>query len=1252
MAIISTAQNTVLSFVTFQDRSPMAHLTASPFHKPSAFEVARAAQLPTPPDTDTDFAGLGQPHGAPAEGESWGLPSGPADGRHHRVSTLQYRNTGFRERDRTSTRQSKWLVVVLPPPSVAERHGHLGHTLSSGPASRLSQGVLMSLFPTMYGQLTAIAREFNFPSTTGLCVYLQISEGGLSMTPRISDETWQILWGHLFEPRSPAPPPLQQFPVCGRIEFDIDLSKARWFDPWVMSSRRPAMDVPISVPPSISHMRADSKTTFLDDQVGDAQSELSYTPMKPRAFTRHVPRKLSLVDRLDSVSVASGLATTVPRGEDGVDAQMRNALTPIVQEDEGKVGSRDLNTRVRSWRAGSSVAPTPLAAVGQISLDPVHMPNTIQLPDTLTVPDGAPEELNLDDFKWSASSLGPPEFYDVESRISSPRVPSVHIDGRLEGSVLLTPTTATSWGPPDDISSVSPTPNLWRLPSPDIAWRMLDDVPLTPSTATSWGPPSEYLDSVSSISRPPSVDIGARMVISRPNTPSTATSWGPPSSWPPTPFGYYELDAPRTPDIAERGQSSPHRYQASYLSFPRFREEAATWEHVWPFNSVASSVHTHVHPSSRAQVEGAWDLVWPFTQPHGLSADLDHHVSDVLDRVYFNTTDSLHAGARVTVALPASYPTFNLYPAIYPHFEIYPGNPCGLQLPQERIRPLYSGREHLLPSSYQPEYPDFNIYPPTRRMVSTEWKRKNLFEPVSLQLPSFYPCLRPYPLVYPHNLSEIYPQILSRQDGSRSAISSSNYQVSTGVASHQSRQADSLTVTLEASYPSFSLYPAVYPAFEIYPVLSTPQEQAASRTISLDVHVNYPLIVLYPSAYPNFDIYPMVPSKSGDCSSTETYHTVEYPFFTLYPAVYPFLDIYPAKTTIQQERHLDISFNPLYPHFDLYPAVYPNFDIYRTGHASNLDTYQKMQPVTIPAGYPAIHIYTPVYPHFEIWPEHRHLAVASSMRRRRRLHAELHEEVLRETPTSGSMDVTGKDTLGVSRRRRRTHAELHAEVIRHGTTLSQTETSTEADRREPSPSAHIPRGTTHLSTSPASRSPSTSPVEAGNPLPPRRARSGTISSRQSSSPTSPAELQSLKTPKSSSPSSPHVRESVSFAPLSSRISAPLRRVSSARPLSVAVPSHSTLSPVDEDPSRVASASTLQRSGSLASQRKSPSRRDSLVLERARLFETMSSHDDAPTRITMSALAQFPTPPVPPVPPLPTDARRLSHSPDLIPTFRR
>jgi hypothetical protein len=37
----------------------------------------------------------------------------------------------------------------LPPPSLPHDHGHLGHTLSTGPRHRLSQGLLMPLFPTV-----------------------------------------------------------------------------------------------------------------------------------------------------------------------------------------------------------------------------------------------------------------------------------------------------------------------------------------------------------------------------------------------------------------------------------------------------------------------------------------------------------------------------------------------------------------------------------------------------------------------------------------------------------------------------------------------------------------------------------------------------------------------------------------------------------------------------------------------------------------------------------------------------------------------------------------------------------------------------------------------------------------------------------------------------------------------------------------------------------------------------------------------
>lgn len=71
----------------------------------------------------------------------------------------------------------------------------------------------------MYAQLGAIARELNFPSIVGICLYMHINEGGVLYTPRISEESWGILWGHLFEPNAPGPS--GGLPISGRIEFDI-----------------------------------------------------------------------------------------------------------------------------------------------------------------------------------------------------------------------------------------------------------------------------------------------------------------------------------------------------------------------------------------------------------------------------------------------------------------------------------------------------------------------------------------------------------------------------------------------------------------------------------------------------------------------------------------------------------------------------------------------------------------------------------------------------------------------------------------------------------------------------------------------------------------------------------------------------------------------------------------------------------------------------------------------------------------------
>lgn len=161
----------------------MSRLTASPFHKPSPFDVgARPIHPLTPPDTDSEFAsqanmasGSGLVQAAlPMEFDNgfvqYSAPEAPMmhpplprltpmqpapasdtdspGARFRKVSTLAYRSSGLRE-PRERSRSSKSFVVVIPPTSVSQGHAQFGHTLSSGPSHRLSHGILMPLFPTV-----------------------------------------------------------------------------------------------------------------------------------------------------------------------------------------------------------------------------------------------------------------------------------------------------------------------------------------------------------------------------------------------------------------------------------------------------------------------------------------------------------------------------------------------------------------------------------------------------------------------------------------------------------------------------------------------------------------------------------------------------------------------------------------------------------------------------------------------------------------------------------------------------------------------------------------------------------------------------------------------------------------------------------------------------------------------------------------------------------------------------------------------
>lgn len=139
----------------------MSHFASHPYHTmPTIHSSRNNHPLPlSPPETDQESLPVQLPPGslvAGAELEQLGHPalSFPERSKFQsrKTSSLSYQNSGARDnRDRTPSRASKSLIVVLPPPDFPVDHGQLGTVLSMGPHHRLSQGMLMPLFPTVGG---------------------------------------------------------------------------------------------------------------------------------------------------------------------------------------------------------------------------------------------------------------------------------------------------------------------------------------------------------------------------------------------------------------------------------------------------------------------------------------------------------------------------------------------------------------------------------------------------------------------------------------------------------------------------------------------------------------------------------------------------------------------------------------------------------------------------------------------------------------------------------------------------------------------------------------------------------------------------------------------------------------------------------------------------------------------------------------------------------------------------------------------
>ncbi|RXW24720.1 hypothetical protein EST38_g1165 [Candolleomyces aberdarensis] len=947
--------------------------------------------------------------------------------RFRRGPTIGYHSAGLRDsRERNGSTGSKFLVIVVPPHSVTQEHGNLGHTLSSGPAHRLSQGLIMPLFPTMYGQLTAIAREFNFPSSAGICLYYCYSEHGITMTPRLSDDIWPTIWG-INEPSE------RRSPIVGKLEFDLDMAQARWYTAWLSSRHRESTENALPQGPTTApslQFRGDNRFSFPPTASEDGTVD-HHSPQQRSApvITRHVPRKLSLVDRFDTHHVAN-TETRRPRASASPPSGLplsSHILSPITQQEEPKSARNTLDERVKSWRQSAVVnSPIELESSGAeivVTQSPEQSP-------------GSQSSFHLEDYAFSISSAGPDDSTSIAS-YHQDYLPSVHLCDRVNGSVCMTASYRTSAGPPSDYEFYyEPSEDDARLPSPDIAWRMFEEAPPTPRTATSWGPPSPGSLALSFDAYSPSLDLAHRAYFSCPSTPGTATSWGAPSfdgaysvasqrsafsihlcdrgeySRPPTPrtatsWGppSCDFEAPSpyrlpSPDAAHRTfeDAAEWEMRASMLDAWRralaedVEEEemeenvaeessvsaAAPWAHSWPYRKAGVSLKTvatavSAFSASKARAGSDEDRVSSEAEPLSRNAVASVSTAEVQSKPAQEATPWAHSWPyrKAGVSLKTVAKAVSAFSTPASRVARAEQAPLSKPAPSEEdaVKPWAHSWPYRKPASLKTVAKAVSGF--ALQKVSKEKKKSSTSRTSSsVSSPSEYPFFVLYPPVYPH--FDLYPPVA----GTSSSHNDSK--------SHLSP----VEMSSNSGYPSFVLYPPVYPYFDLYPSIKyegdeAPVSQRKTAPINMSPYSGYPSFVLYPPVYPYFDLYPAIKYERNETSvSRRTTAPISmspnsgYPSFVLYPPVYPYFDLYPAmkyernETSISQRKPIDMSPNAGYPSFVIYAPVYPYFALYPPVQGETPVVQQKALMAASCAGYPSFVLYPAGYPHnlTEIYP--------------------------------------------------------------------------------------------------------------------------------------------------------------------------------------------------------------------------------------------------------------------------------------------
>jgi hypothetical protein len=579
------------------------------------------------------------------------------------------------------------------------------------------------------------------------------------------------------------------------------------------------------------------------------RGELSPHDRAPKS----VPRPLALAPRADPVIAVQG---------DSGPSPVPSPSRPTIP----KSASKETVDKVRRW----SALVTPDPALGTVALPAVPVPaeevsapiSTVDTPAPLSTEETPDDEpLNLEDFQWSITSAGPPSPTSSCATSASSRVVSIHLLERNEGSVLLTPTTATSWGPPS-VSDVESDLNLnlgWRVRSPDLGERAEGSVLLTPSTATTWGAPLSYpptpaqWHAMQQYVRSP--DVGERAEGSVLLTPSTATTWGAPETYPQTPEMWAEAQRRwvPSPDMGARAEVEGE--------FGRDRMSTMTW---------GEEVETEEEAYARMGITWRSEHGWSEGDREGSEVIGAGSRSVSSDR---GEDEAYEEGALAVFVTEQGAEADRRSPFDFgwPRFEPNSGD-----VPQEaeQSMALSEGRSAEfgvlgfergldgVADAFEYELPDFEPVP-TDEETDEDVATSDAFE---FELPAAEPATH-----------EDEDEDASVDAGSSQAdeYDLPHFEIATGEdgdafddePSYFEPPVSTHSGTFEFTAPTMALSTKTMTAGKTVSII------AATTTARTRSYGAYPYLVLYPAAYPHLDIYPAAPAAVLTARPTLSFFT-------------------------------------------------------------------------------------------------------------------------------------------------------------------------------------------------------------------------------------------------------------------------------------------------------------------------------------------------------------------------------------------